>query len=233
MVALAEGLGAEVAGLLEVLARTTDGMVAIDPRLRVVGWNEAATDLLGYRAEEVLGRPCYEILGWHDRHGNAVCAASCPACARSSRDELIETREVMGRTRSGAALWLSVSTVVPPARYRRECQMVHFVREGALPPRLEELIAERLGAGPSAGEPRAGDGPPAGLARLTEREREVLRLLAEGLDTRQIAERLTLSRATVRNHVQHILSKLKVHSRLEAVALSLRHPSKDLPGHPR
>ncbi len=220
MTMLAEGLGAEVAALLEVLARTTDGMIAIDPEMRVVGWNQAATDLLGYRPEEVLGRPCYEILGWHDRHGNAVCEASCPACARGSRDELIETREVMGRTRGGGALWLSVSTVVPPARYRRRCQLVHFVREGSLPPRLEELIAERLSGGP----PRApaGDGPPPGFALLTEREREVLDLLAEGLGTREIAARLTLSRATVRNHVQHILAKLGVHSRLEAVALALR-----------
>ncbi len=212
-----------VAELLEVLGRTTDGMVAIDPDMRVVGWNRAATDLLGYRAEEVLGRPCYEILGWHDRHGNAVCEASCPACARSSRDELIETREVMGRTKSGRSLWLSVSTVVPPARYRQACQMVHFVREGGLPPELERVIAERVGMAP-AGTARGGrDGGQAALGRLTEREREILSLLAEGMDTREIAERLTLSRATVRNHVQHILNKLEVHSRLEAVALALRN----------
>jgi PAS domain S-box-containing protein len=221
---LASGLDAEVAELLEVLGRTADGMIAIDPEMRVVGWNRAATDLLGYEAEEVLGRPCYEILGWHDRHGNAVCEASCPACARSSRDELIETREVMGRTKAGTALWLSVSTVVPPARYRRGCQMVHFVREGSLPPMIEELFAERLGAPRiTLGGPAGDGGAAASLSRLTERELEVLRLLAEGLDTREIAARLTLSRATVRNHVQHILNKLKVHSRLEAVALALRH----------
>ncbi len=222
--AVATRLRGPVAELLEVLARTTDGMVAIDPDMRVVGWNRAATELLGYEPEEVMGRPCYEILGWHDRHGNAVCEASCPACVRSSRDELIETREVMGRTKSGRSLWLSVSTVVPPARYRRDCQMVHFVREGGLPPQLERLIAERVGAAPAGAEPSRDDGASAVLARLTEREREVLRLLADGLDTREIAGRLTLSRATVRNHVQHILNKLEVHSRLEAVALALRHP---------
>ncbi len=57
---------------------------------------------------------------------------------------------------------------------------------------------------------------------LTNREREVLNLLAEGLDGAAIAERLVLSPATVRNHIQHILARLDVHSRAEAVALALR-----------
>jgi two-component system nitrate/nitrite response regulator NarL len=58
---------------------------------------------------------------------------------------------------------------------------------------------------------------------LTRREREVLGLMGKGLNTASMAERLHLSRATVRNHVQNILLKLGVHSRLEAVAHGLRH----------
>jgi len=220
VVTVAPGLSWEVAELLSVLARTTDGMVAIDPAMRIIGWNEAATGLLGYEPEAALGLPCFEILGWHDRHGNIVCDANCPSCSLSSRDELIETREVMGHTNTGRSLWLSVSTVVPPARLRGECQMVHFVREGGLPPQLERVLVERLAA---AGVSSDG-GVPAALEPLTLREREVLRLLAEGMDTREIAKRLVLSPTTVRNHIQHILSKLGVHSRLEAVALALRHP---------
>jgi LuxR family maltose regulon positive regulatory protein len=50
----------------------------------------------------------------------------------------------------------------------------------------------------------------------------VLQLLTEGLDGAAIAQRLFLSPATVRNHIQHILDKLGVHSRVEAVALALR-----------
>ncbi len=55
------------------------------------------------------------------------------------------------------------------------------------------------------------------IARLTDREREVLRLLAKGVTTAAIAERLGISRTTVNNHVQHILYKLNAHSRLEAI----------------
>ena len=58
---------------------------------------------------------------------------------------------------------------------------------------------------------------------LTEREREVLALLAHGLSTRAIARSLSISSATVRNHVQSILNKLQVHSRLEAVTYALDH----------
>jgi DNA-binding NarL/FixJ family response regulator len=58
--------------------------------------------------------------------------------------------------------------------------------------------------------------------RLTAREREVLRLLADGLSQREIAERLVISVNTVGTHVEHILSKLDVHSRTQAVAVAFR-----------
>lgn len=56
--------------------------------------------------------------------------------------------------------------------------------------------------------------------KLTPREVEVLRLLSQGASTDQIAERLHIARETVRNHVRSILSKLDVHSRLEAMAVA-------------
>lgn len=57
---------------------------------------------------------------------------------------------------------------------------------------------------------------------LTQRETEVLRLLAQGLPNRQVAEALNLSVNTVRNHTQHLLTKLDAHSQLEAVAVATR-----------
>jgi NarL family two-component system response regulator LiaR len=58
---------------------------------------------------------------------------------------------------------------------------------------------------------------------LTEREREVLKLLVEGLNNPEIATRLCVSRSTVKTHVSHILAKLGVTSRLEAVTTALEH----------
>jgi DNA-binding NarL/FixJ family response regulator len=57
---------------------------------------------------------------------------------------------------------------------------------------------------------------------LTPRERDVLRLVCEGLDNKTIAGRLGLSVATVRGHVQNVLEKLGAHSKLEAVVIASR-----------
>jgi DNA-binding NarL/FixJ family response regulator len=59
-------------------------------------------------------------------------------------------------------------------------------------------------------------------ADLTSREREVLRLVAEGLSTPDMAARLVVSTNTVRNHVQSILTKLGAHSKLEALVIANR-----------
>ena len=61
------------------------------------------------------------------------------------------------------------------------------------------------------------------LERLTPREIEVLKALAEGFDGKEIARRLSISPTTERNHVASILTKLGVHSRLQALVFALRH----------
>ncbi len=66
------------------------------------------------------------------------------------------------------------------------------------------------------------------IARLTPREMEVLQALAEGLDTKGIAERLYLSVKTTRNHLSSILAKLEVHSQLQALVFALRHGMVDI-----
>jgi len=65
--------------------------------------------------------------------------------------------------------------------------------------------------------------PPAPGLDLTEREREVLTLMIEGLNNTQIAGRLSVSPSTIKSHVSNILSKLGVASRTEAVTLALRN----------
>jgi two-component system, NarL family, nitrate/nitrite response regulator NarL len=90
-----------------------------------------------------------------------------------------------------------------------------------------EALKGALDGGPAAPyrTARRGRESPIDLVarQLTDREREVLALLVEGLPGEAIARRLGVSRNTVRTHVQNILSKLQVHSRLEAATLAVRH----------
>jgi DNA-binding NarL/FixJ family response regulator len=87
----------------------------------------------------------------------------------------------------------------------------------AAPFHPDELLARarRLLARPDRQETARG-------LELTPRETEVLRLMADGLGQDAIAEKLFISPKTVGTHVQHILTKLGVHSRAEAVALAYR-----------
>ncbi|MEV5232022.1 response regulator transcription factor [Streptomyces pseudogriseolus] len=77
----------------------------------------------------------------------------------------------------------------------------------------------RLASEPAA--PAAGGGEEHKAPRLTERETEVLRLVAKGLSYKQIAERLVISHRTVQNHVQNTLGKLQLHNRVELVRYAI------------
>jgi DNA-binding NarL/FixJ family response regulator len=75
------------------------------------------------------------------------------------------------------------------------------------------LASEPAPAAPGADRPKA--------PQLTERETEVLRLVAKGLSYKQIAERLVISHRTVQNHVQNTLGKLQLHNRVELVRYAI------------
>ena len=64
--------------------------------------------------------------------------------------------------------------------------------------------------------------------RLTDRELEVLKLVAQGMSNREIAEQLYISENTVKNHVRNILEKLHLHSRMEAVVYAVREKLLDI-----
>jgi DNA-binding NarL/FixJ family response regulator len=89
--------------------------------------------------------------------------------------------------------------------------------ETLIPPHLLGRLLDRL-----MQRARTQDQVGRRLARLTLREREVLTLLAKGGDNESIAAALVISPQTARTHIQNVLVKLRVHSRLEAAALAIR-----------
>ena len=103
---------------------------------------------------------------------------------------------------------------------------------GALVSALERVLrGEVVVDVPQVSAPRRPAEPNQALrlaGHLTSRERECLMMLVEGLDTAAMVERLGVSRTTVRTHLQAVLTKLGVHSRLEAASFAVRHRLPDL-----
>ena len=70
---------------------------------------------------------------------------------------------------------------------------------------------------------------PGKVSALTKREREIIALIGEGLNNKEIAERLFISQATVRTHLTSIFAKLGVPDRLKLIVFAYRHGLADLP----
>jgi DNA-binding NarL/FixJ family response regulator len=124
-----------------------------------------------------------------------------------------EQQDVLDAVKAGASGYL-----VKSASREALLDAVEAVARGesVFTPGLAGLVLgeyRRLSEAPQAEEP---DAP-----RLTERETEVLRLVAKGLTYKQIAERLVLSHRTIQNHVQNTLRKLQLHNRVELVRYAI------------
>ena len=112
--------------------------------------------------------------------------------------------------------------------YRAERMRITELRACAGTEPAVRRFARRIGVpvGESIPDPSTmgGGATPAPLDRLTPKEIEVIRLLANGSSTRRIASDLLIPPVTAQRHVENILVKLHVRSRLEAIAAMLRHP---------
>lgn len=102
----------------------------------------------------------------------------------------------------------------PPERLAAAIRVV-AAGDALLAPAITRRLIEEHVRGP-----RPGQAIPAELMELTERETEVLRMVANGASNAEIADRLHLSRATVKTHVGAILAKLRIRDRIQAVVLA-------------
>ncbi|MBI4270454.1 MAG: PAS domain-containing protein [Candidatus Rokubacteria bacterium] len=201
----------------QALGRAGDGAFVISADGRIVLWNRAAERILGYGPRDVLGRPCCDVFIGSDNSGNRLCYQGCHVQTLVKMGEPIQSFDMHTRTKAGKPVWISVSILSTPANGKAGPMTVHLFRDVTATRELLELVHERLAA------PAGGGERPEAASALTRRELEVLRLMTEGLNTAGAAQRLHVSPATIRNHVQNIFGKLGVHSRLEAVAYSSKH----------
>jgi DNA-binding NarL/FixJ family response regulator len=195
--ALATALGKEAD--LRVVGEARDGLQAVDEAIRarpdVALLEEDLPNCEGVRATRLIGErvpDCRVIL----------------LAAEENQDTLAAAVE------AGVSGYLTKSS--PLTELIGAARAVHR-GEMLVPPRMLGGLLSRL-----IHRRREQDEAMRRLARLTRRERQVLMLLADGGDNDSIAQALVISPQTARTHIQNVLGKLEVHSRLEAAALALQ-----------
>lgn len=225
-----------------MLSRTADGALLADEQGTVVLWNKAAERLLGFRASEVLGRPCHDVMRGETLSGQPFCSPACAVGHRLGCGGAVRNFDIQTHTKTGRVIWLNVSSLPVPSRKKDQFQFAHLFRD--ITKRMRILgLAEELhtmlatpGGHPLADTVRRSGAVSASIVPeiprtlpLSEREREVFRLLAEGKSSKEIADALYISPVTVRNHIQHILEKLGAHTRLRAFAIAFAPGGSTLP----
>lgn len=208
---------------LDRIARSKEAVFAIDSADRIVLWNKRAEELLGRPARAVLGKRCYEVLAGRDAQGNIYCYRNCPVAfqAREKQAEPVKRFPLEVPTGNGGRRWVEMSLFAIPSYHPALSTVVHIVREGKkAPSNLEKKLEKEAASHEPLWPMTSSEGEP---VALTEREQEVLRCLARGLSTAGIAKKLSIAPVTVRNHIQSILQRLDVHSKLAAVVYAYRH----------
>lgn len=220
--------------LNELVNRAADGAYVVDQEQRIVAWNKAAEKLLGFEAEDVIGTPCYQILCGHADDGCAVCRRGCQPFSAARHGELVPNFDIQVRTTSGHPHWVNVSILSLDVEAKGNepdnwptLAVVHLFRDIESKKQAESFASEVAALArhlrPQHASKLTQQKERTLDVELTDREQQVLELLGRGNDTDDIVSELLIGRATVRNHIQRVLAKLGVHSRLEAVALGREH----------
>ncbi len=205
------------ATLDQALARAGDGAFVVGADGRIVLWNQSAEKILGHTPREVIGRPCCDVFVGRDENDNRLCYQGCHVMTLVRMAEPVQSFDMRTRTKAGKPVWLNISVLSRPNNGKAGPMTIHLFRDVTATKELLTFVQDRLAAAGPGGE------RPDAVNVLTRRELEVLRLMMQGLNTAGAAEKLHVSRATIRNHVQNIFGKLKVHSRLEAVAYATKY----------
>ncbi|HSP05868.1 MAG TPA: LuxR C-terminal-related transcriptional regulator [Acidobacteriota bacterium] len=210
----------KLAEIKEFVDSTLDAAFAVDPEGRIVAWNREVAELTGLSKEEAVGKPCGELIQGSDECGT-VCSEDCIVRQAVSNKRPMKNFDMHIRTARGRE-WCNVSVLIVGRHDSAFPYAVHILRSIDVRKRLEMamrdfIISETRISPEQAMAIVSSTRSPAQLADLTEREREVLRLIATTARITDIAKKLQISRTTLHNHIQHIFRKLDVHTRIEAV----------------
>jgi PAS domain S-box-containing protein len=199
---------------LTLVDGTGDAAFAVDATGLISAWNGAAAELFGLSEAEAISLPCHELLQGSDEKG-VVCSEQCVIERAVQDNRPLVNFDLRVQTKFGRQ-WCNLSVLIAtdPASGARHA--IHIIRPREMRKRLEQALSEFV-RGQTTKVTDAAPLLSSTPLRLTARELEVLRSLSKGRSTRAIANELNISVATVKNHIKHILTKLDVHTRLEAI----------------
>lgn len=203
--------------LFTLLERTADAAFAVSDDGQVRYWNKAAERLLGYSTKEAQNKTCYELLEGTGALGTRVCHEGCSVMECAGKQTEIPNFDMNVKTRSGERLWINMSTLVfdNPRTGRR--LLVHLAHDISEQKKTEQLVHKMLDLSQQLNQVGEAAARPSPALPLSEQEKQILRLFAQGKDSPEIAKSLNISLQTLRNHLHHINQKLRTHNRLEAV----------------
>jgi PAS domain S-box-containing protein len=204
----------------DLVKSTSDSAFAVDGCGQIVAWNHAAETMFGMPADEAIGKACGEIIQGMDECG-PVCSADCSVQQAVRNHHPVGNFDLHVQTAS-ARQWCNVSVMIADEANSTMPFSIHIIRQIDVRKRLELLVRDFVVTGTGLAPEQAttlisSSRAPARETELSDREVNVLKLLARGVTTTAVAEQLHISRTTVNNHIQHILRKLDVHTRLEAI----------------
>jgi len=212
----------------DILYSAVDGVFAVDATQRIIFWNPGCEELFERSSDSILGRPCNDVLcGKNPASGAKFCRPDCCVarlCKGGDANCAPNKFSIKTVGANDQPLVLSVNVLLVPSCCNKRWVVIHLLNRSVNSDLLTSLDnSSRLGKhSPTVKYAGIGDCGK-NLSRLTTRESEVLQLLSEGLSSGVISKKFTVSQTTIRNHIQHIQSKLGVHSQTEAVAYAYRH----------
>jgi PAS domain S-box-containing protein len=207
--------------LHEIVEKAGDAAYALNSAGQVIAWNHGAEALFGLSATDAIGRMCCDLVRGIDDAG-VVCGPQCGVQRSLRRHEPVTNYDLEVQTAEGKR-WCNISILMVDVGHATRPYSVHVMHSIDVSKRFDQLLQDVVVKATGLSPERARRGifgrtlTPPPPTRLSRREVEVLRLLAAGVSTKEIALQLRLRPATVNNHVGHVLEKLDVHTRLEAV----------------
>jgi len=210
--------------LFALLEQTADAAYTVTENGEICSWNEAAEQLFGYAASEVLGRNIDEVTEAHDTSGARALAAGSDSATRGrgTASAGIPNFDLEIRTKSLGRIWVNISTIVFDNRRTGRRLFVRLARGIENDRRNEELVTRMLESARQLIALAHDPSHHGAVESLSEQELRILKLFAEGRSSTTIGRQLHISPQTLRNHLHHINLKLRTHNRLEAVTHAQR-----------